>query len=254
MPFWAHNSWPTTFFVNIVDKLYLVSMATDKDRHFNFMTHTLLRVSWAVDITPSRHISSICIQIVFNYVCIYNRVPTCQLWWGNKVCYSVRYWLHTLHTLQINNINHKSFAIRTIWTHILITLLFVSTHFNHWYILLSPMKSAHMSHWVIDMHVYYILWPDLMWYTGIWSPHEDQSGQWRSISMTSQWSLIMTSQWVLMLLGMCIVKSQWVMMLLGTSIVTSQWVMTLLCIHIMASQCIMTLLWTFSIMYFLLYP
>ncbi len=24
----------------------------------------------------------------------------------------------------------------------------------------------------------------------------DESGQWRSISMTSQWSLIMTSQWV----------------------------------------------------------
>ncbi len=37
----------------------------------------------------------------------------------------------------------------------------------------------------------------------------DQSGQWRSISMTSQWSLIMTSQWVMTLLGMPIVKSQW---------------------------------------------
>ncbi len=49
------------------------------------------------------------------------------------------------------------------------------------------------------------------------------------------------------------VKSQWVMMLLGTSIVKSQWVMTLLCVHIMESQCIITFLWTFSVMYFLLY-
>ncbi len=27
------------------------------------------------------------------------------------------------------------------------------------------------------------------------SPSGDQSGRWRSISMTSQWPLIMTSQW-----------------------------------------------------------
>ncbi len=39
----------------------------------------------------------------------------------------------------------------------------------------------------------------------------DQSGQWRSVSLTSQWPLIMISQWVLTLLGMHIVKSQWVL-------------------------------------------
>ncbi len=33
------------------------------------------------------------------------------------------------------------------------------------------------------------------------SPNGDQSGQWRSISMTSQWPLIMTSQWVMTLHG-----------------------------------------------------
>ncbi len=49
------------------------------------------------------------------------------------------------------------------------------------------------------------------------SPNGDQSGQWRSISMTSQLPLIMTSQWVMTLLGMLILKSQWVMMLLRTS-------------------------------------
>ncbi len=123
------------------------------------------------------------------------------------------------------------------------------------------------------------------------SPNGDQSCQWRSISMTSQWPLIMTSQcvsntiardafvksqWVMMLLGTSSVtsqwplimtsqwvsntiakdaflKSQWLMMLLWTSSVTSQWVVPLLYVHIMASQCIMTLLWTFSIMYSLLY-
>ncbi len=84
--------------------------------------------------------------------------------------------------------------------------------------------------------IYYILWPDCMSSTGMWSPNGDQSGQWRLISMKSQWPLIMTSQWVMMLLGMHIVKSQWVMTLLGTSIVMSQWVMMLLCVHIMASQ------------------
>ncbi len=35
----------------------------------------------------------------------------------------------------------------------------------------------------------------------------DQSGQWRSISMTSQWPPIMTSQWVMTLLRIPIVKS-----------------------------------------------
>ncbi len=75
-----------------------------------------------------------------------------------------------------------------------------------------------------------------MWYTGMWSPNGDQSGQCRSISMTLQWPLIMTSQWVMRSLEMCIVKSQWVMTLLGTSIVIPQWVMTLLC-----EQCITNL-------------
>ncbi len=37
---------------------------------------------------------------------------------------------------------------------------------------------------------YSILWPDFMWYTGMWSLNGDQSGQWRSINMTSQWTLI----------------------------------------------------------------
>ncbi len=35
-----------------------------------------------------------------------------------------------------------------------------------------------------------------MWCTGMWSLNWDQSGQWSSLSMTSQWPLIMTSQWV----------------------------------------------------------
>ncbi len=55
-----------------------------------------------------------------------------------------------------------------------------------------------------------------MW--GMWSLNGDQSGQWRSISMISQWPLIMTSQWAMTLLevhilGMSIVTSQCVMML-----------------------------------------
>ncbi len=79
--------------------------------------------------------------------------------------------------------------------------------------------------------LYSILWSDFIWYTGMWSPKWDQSGQWISISMTSQWSLIMTSQWAMMLLGMHIIKSQWVMTLLGTAIVISQWVMMLLYIY-----------------------
>ncbi len=83
-------------------------------------------------------------------------------------------------------------------------------------------------------------------------PNGDQSGQWRSISMTSQWPLIMTSQWVMTLLGMPIVISQWVMMLLGTSIVMSQWVIALLCVYIMTSQCIMMMLLTSIMMYSLL--
>ncbi len=67
-------------------------------------------------------------------------------------------------------------------------------------------------------NIYYILWPDCMWYTSMWSLKVDQSGHWTSISLTSQWALIMTSQWVMMLLGMHIVKSKCVMTLLGTSI------------------------------------
>ncbi len=67
------------------------------------------------------------------------------------------------------------------------------------------------------------LWPVFMWYTGMCSPNGDQSGQWRSIRMASQWPLIMTSQWVITLLGMPIVKSKWVMMLLGISTVMSLW-------------------------------
>ncbi len=93
---------------------------------------------------------------------------------------------------------------------------------------------------------YYILWPDFMWYTGMWSPNGDQSGQWRSISMTSQWPIFITSQWD----AHCEIT-------MGNDIardihcdVTMN--MMLLCLH-MASQCIITLLWTFSIMYFLFY-
>ncbi len=105
----------------------------------------------------------------------------------------------------------------------------------------------------IEKWNYSILWPVFIWYTGMCSPNRDQSGQWRPISMTSQWLLILTSQWIMTLLWMHIVKSQWIMKLLGTSIVMSQWIISLLCVHIMASQCIMTLLWTSYIMYFLLY-
>ncbi len=94
----------------------------------------------------------------------------------------------------------------------------------------------------MNIWYYYILWPDFIWYTGMWSLNGDHSGQCRSISMTSQWPLIMTSQWVMTLLGMHIVKSQWVMTLLGTSIVMSQWVMTLLCVHIMAAQCVIIII------------
>ncbi len=70
---------------------------------------------------------------------------------------------------------------------------------------------------VIVLYLYSILWPAFMWYTGMCSPNGDQLGQWRSLSVTSQWPLIMTSQWVMTLIGMPIVKSQWIMMLLGTS-------------------------------------
>ncbi len=104
--------------------------------------------------------------------------------------------------------------------------------------------------------VYYsILWPIFMWYTGMWSLDGDQSGQCRSTSLLSQWLLIMTSKWIMTLLGMCIVKLQWVVMFLGTTIVMAQRVivMMVLCVHIMASQRIITSLWTFAIVYSLLY-
>ncbi len=43
----------------------------------------------------------------------------------------------------------------------------------------------------VRLQVYYsILRPVFMWYWGFCSPNGDQSGQWRSISMTSQWSFI----------------------------------------------------------------
>ncbi len=53
---------------------------------------------------------------------------------------------------------------------------------------------------------YSTLWPVFIWYTGMCSLIGDLSGQWSSISMTSQWPVIMTSQWVMMLLGLPIVK------------------------------------------------
>ncbi len=56
----------------------------------------------------------------------------------------------------------------------------------------------------------------LMWYTGMCSLNGDQTGQWKSISMTSQWPVIMTSQWSV------IMTSQWPV------IMTSHHVMTLL--------------------------
>ncbi len=59
-------------------------------------------------------------------------------------------------------------------------------------------------------HYYFIIWPDFMWYAGMWSPNGDQTGQWWSISMTSQWPLIMTSQLAMTLQGTSIVMSQWV--------------------------------------------
>ncbi len=92
--------------------------------------------------------------------------------------------------------------------------------------------TLYVTRYDIYIFITYILWPDVMWYTGMWSPSGDQSGQWRSISMTSQRPFIMTSQWAMTLLRIRIVKSQRIMTLLGTSIVTSQWVMTLLCVHI----------------------
>ncbi len=82
----------------------------------------------------------------------------------------------------------------------------------------------------------------------MWSLNGDQSGQWRSFSITSHWPHHNVDD-----ARDAHCEIQWVMTLLGTSIMTSQWVFTLLCVHIMASQCIMTLLWTFSIIHFLFY-
>ncbi len=81
----------------------------------------------------------------------------------------------------------------------------ISLHKHNWCVL--PRLTKHSL-------VLVILWPHFMWYTGMWSPNGDQSGQWTSTSITSQWSLIMTSQWLMMLLGMHIVQSQWIMTLL----------------------------------------
>ncbi len=53
----------------------------------------------------------------------------------------------------------------------------------------------------IEHILYYsILWPVFMLYTDMCSLNGDQSGQLRSISMTSQWPLIMTSQLVMTML------------------------------------------------------